>query len=89
MRRITELSSSLRGMALGGHDWGRNIHDGTIGGGAGRTVPIALAVLAAAESRFMFFLVKLSGCRDNVQGGSHEPVAEAHPDVVGAGTQEQ
>lgn len=73
MRRITELSSCIRGQVMGGHDWGKTLTDETVQGGSGKVLPTALSVLAAAESRFMFFLVKLSGCRDHLKENDHEP----------------
>ncbi len=82
MRKITELSSCIRGMVLGGHDWGKAVSDaGVFDGTPGKMVPNALAVLAAAESRFMFLLVKLSGCRDNT-GDQDEPCHQARPSAV-------
>jgi hypothetical protein len=64
MRHQTELSANIRAMSRSPAGWGDMIHDSTIGGGTNEKLPNALAVLAAAEARFMFFLVKLSGCRD-------------------------
>lgn len=61
MRKQTELSSNIRGMAFSPRGWGDKIHDGAIAGGTNKMMPSALAVLAAAEARFIFWLVKLSG----------------------------
>ena len=76
MRHATELSANLRGLCLSPTGWGAFIHDGTINGGSGKMLPSALAVLAVAEARFIFLLVKLSGCTEE-QGGPDEPRSEA------------
>ncbi len=73
MRKSTEHSANIRAMARSPKGWGDRIHDSTIGGGANEMLPSALAVLAAAEARFMFLLVKLSGA-------SPEEVRHEHQD---------
>ncbi len=71
MRKYTEHSGNIRGMARSAAGWGDRVHDSAIGGGNNKMMPNALAVLAAAEAGFMFLLVKLSGCR--TEESPHEP----------------
>lgn len=71
MRKFTELSSNIRAMARSPKGWGDRIHDGTINGGGNEMLPNALAVLAVAEARFMFLLVKQSNCCSS-QGDDNE-----------------
>ncbi len=70
MRKQTEHSANVRAMCRSPMGWGDTVHDGAIGGGNNKMMPNALAVLAAAEARFMFWLVKLSGAVP--EEGSHE-----------------
>ena len=68
MRRNSELMPNLRAMSFSAKGWGDKIHDHAIQGGSGQMLPSALAVLAANESRLMFTLVLLSGCRAALGG---------------------
>lgn len=67
MRHATELSAYLREMIRSRQPF--LVEDHIIQGGSGERLPNALAVLAAAEARFMFWLVKLSGCSGD-EGGT-------------------
>jgi hypothetical protein len=84
MRAMTELSGNIRAMARSPNGWGDRIHDGTINGGGNEMLPNALAVLAAAEARFMFYLVKTSGCRPEGDQDEHET---CRPTVTGDDSQ--
>ncbi len=79
MRKHTELSANLRAMARSPKGWLDKIHDGTLQGGGGEMIQNALAVLAVAESRFMFLLVKTSGCRPEGEHDEHQASSAVVP----------
>ena len=72
VRRFSDLYGNCRAMSRSPKGWGMTtIHHGTIQGGPNEKVPSALAGLAAAESSLIFWLVKLSGCREGDQDERH------------------
>lgn len=83
MRRNSDLSGNCRGMARSPKGWwDTSIQLANIQGGGEEKVPSALSVLAASEASLIFWLVKLSGCRENLSGEAnerHEVIAAVVP----------